>query len=80
VLESANEELALLNEAIKGLSEHARHVLVRRHGLDGLAEATLRELAEELNISKGRVRLLQRKAEKMLRTAKHGRFLRGGAA
>jgi len=75
-----NVELALLNEAIKGLSERARHVLVRRHGLDGLAEATLRELAEELNISKGRVRLLQRKAEKMLRTAKHGRFLRGGAA
>ena len=74
-----NVEPALLNQAIKVLSERAWHVLPRPYGLDGPAEATLRELAEELNISKGRVRLLQRKAEKMLRTAKHGRFLRGGA-
>jgi hypothetical protein len=72
-----NVELALLNEAIKGHSERTQHVLVRRHGL---AEGTRRELAEEVNISKGRVRLLQRKAEKMLRIAKHGRFLGGGAA
>ncbi len=74
-----NVELAL-NEAVKGLSERARHILDRRHDLDGPAEATLRELAEEPSIFRGRVRPLQRKAEKMLRTAKHGRLLKGGVA
>jgi DNA-directed RNA polymerase sigma subunit (sigma70/sigma32) len=75
-----NLKLALLKEAVKGFLERARHVVVRGHGLNGLAEAALPELAEELNIFKGRGRLLQRKAEKMLRTARHGSFLRGCAA
>lgn len=60
-------EKTLLFEALARLPERARHVLVRRHGLDGREQATLRELSEELGISRERVRQLQREAERRLR-------------
>jgi RNA polymerase primary sigma factor len=60
-------ERALLFEALARLPERARRVLVRRHGLDGREPATLRELSEELGISRERVRQLQREAERRLR-------------
>jgi RNA polymerase primary sigma factor len=60
-------EMALLFEALERLPERVRHVLVRRYGLDGDEPATLRELAEELGISRERVRQLQREAERRLR-------------
>jgi RNA polymerase primary sigma factor len=64
-------ELALLFEAMGRLPERVRHVLVRRHGLDGGEPATLKELAEELGISRERVRQLQREAERRLRRPGH---------
>ncbi len=60
-------EKTLLFEALARLPERARHVLVRRHGLDGREPATLRELSEELGVSRERVRQLQREAERRLR-------------
>ena len=60
-------ETALLFGALARLPERARRVLVRRHGLDGHRPATLRELAEELEISRERARQLQREAERKLR-------------
>jgi RNA polymerase primary sigma factor len=60
-------ETALLFEALGHLPERVRHILVRRHGLDGGEPATLRELAEELGVSRERVRQLQREAERRLR-------------
>jgi len=42
---------------------------VRRYGLDEQEAATLLQLAEELGVSKERVRQLQREAESMLRAA-----------
>ena len=60
-------EKALLFEALARLPERARRVLVRRHGLDGREPATLRELSEELGVSRERVRQLQREAERRLR-------------
>jgi RNA polymerase primary sigma factor len=63
----AEAERALLFGALARLPERARRVLVRRHGLDGRRPATLRELAEELGVSRERVRQLQREAERSLR-------------
>jgi len=65
----AETETALLFETLACLPERARRVLVRRHGLDGRGPATLRELAEELRISRERVRQLQREAEHRLRSS-----------
>ena len=58
-------ENAHLKEAIDGLPERARYVLVRRYGLDDREPATLAELGEELDISRERVRQLQREAERI---------------
>ena len=60
-------EMALLFKALERLPERERHVILRRHGLDGGEPATLRELAEELGLSRERVRQLQRDAERRLR-------------
>ncbi len=65
-----------LKEAIQRLPERARYVLVRRYGLDHRAPATLAELGDELEISRERVRQLQREAERILKGGKHGRNLR----
>ncbi|MDQ4084088.1 MAG: RNA polymerase sigma factor RpoD/SigA [Actinomycetota bacterium] len=71
------EETVLLKEAIGGLPDRARYVLVRRYGLDERKRATLRELAAELGISRERVRQLQREAENELRLGEPGRPLQG---
>jgi len=56
----------LLWESLEKMSARERHVLVRRYGLDGREPATLAELGAELDISRERVRQLQRKAERGL--------------
>jgi RNA polymerase primary sigma factor len=62
-------EVSWLGEAIERLPERHRRVLVRRYGLGEQEAATLLQLAEELGVSKERVRQLQREAERMLRAA-----------
>ena len=62
-------EVGWLGEAIWRLPERHRRVLVKRYGLDEEETATLAQLAEELGVSKERVRQLQREAEQMLRAA-----------
>jgi len=62
-------EKALLFETLARLPERARRVLVGRHGLDGGEPATLKELAQELGVSRERVRQLQREAEHRLRSS-----------
>jgi RNA polymerase primary sigma factor len=66
-----------LKEAIERLPERARYVLVRRYGLDDREPATLAELGDELDISRKRVRQLQREAEGNIRYGPYGRALRG---
>ncbi len=61
-------ETAGLGEAIGRLPERQRHVLVRRYGLDGHEPASLKQLSEELGISRERVSKLQHEAEQALRT------------
>jgi RNA polymerase primary sigma factor len=68
-LEAVAESIDMrrLWDALVRLPERDRRVLVRRYGLDGKEKATLRELAEELGLSRERVRQLQRTAELALR-------------
>ena len=69
-----------LKEAIERLPERARYVLVRRYGLDDRNPATLAELGDELEISRERVRQLQSKGERLLKTGKFGERLRAGGS
>src|SRR5215210_2453906 len=62
-------EVGWLVEAISWLPERHQHVLVKRYGLDEEETATLAQLADELGVSKERIRQLQREAERMLRAA-----------
>ncbi len=60
-------ERAVLFKALARLPERERRVLAGRHGLDGGEPVTLRELSEELGVSRERVRQLQREAERKMR-------------
>jgi RNA polymerase primary sigma factor len=61
-------EEAWLGEAVGGLPERHRLILVRRYGLDEHKPATLAEVGDELKMSRERVRQVQRQAELMLRS------------
>ncbi|MBV9454275.1 MAG: sigma-70 family RNA polymerase sigma factor, partial [Rubrobacter sp.] len=69
-----------LKKAIERLPDRARYVLVRRYGLDDRDPATLAELGSELEISRERVRQLQREAERILKGGEYGRILRDAVA
>jgi len=69
-----------LKEAIERLPERVRYVLVRRYGLVGLEHAALAELAEELQISRERVRQIQREAVQMLKRGEYARSLPNAVA
>jgi len=73
-------ETSQLGAAIEQLPERHRYVLVRRYGLDARASATLAELSEELEVSRERIRQLQREAERMLKNGEYGLVLSGAAA
>jgi RNA polymerase primary sigma factor len=60
-------ETRRLLEYVAQLPERQRRVLVRRYGLDGEKSSTLADLSEELEISRERIRQLQREAEQALR-------------
>jgi RNA polymerase primary sigma factor len=60
-------ETRRLMEYVARLPDRQRRVLVRRYGLDGEKPSTLADLSEELEISRERVRQLQREAERALR-------------
>ena len=62
-------EVGWLGVAVSRLPERHRRVLIKRYGLDEEETATLAQLAEELGVSKERIRQLQREAERMLRAA-----------
>ncbi|HZY57978.1 MAG TPA: RNA polymerase sigma factor RpoD/SigA [Rubrobacteraceae bacterium] len=73
-------ETVQLGEAREQLPERHRYVLVRRYGLGDRDPATLAELSDELNISRERVRQLQREAERMLKNGEYGPALSDAAA
>jgi RNA polymerase primary sigma factor len=61
-------ELSFFQEAIEQLPERHRYVLVRRYGLDDRGPSTLAVLSNELEVSRERVRQIQREAEHLLRS------------
>src|SRR5919107_2810597 len=61
-------ESASFQEAIEGLPERHRYVLIRRYGLEERKPATLAEVGQELKLSRERVRQLQREAEHLLKS------------
>jgi RNA polymerase primary sigma factor len=62
-------EVGWLGEAISRLPERHRRVLIKRYGLDEEETSTLAQLAEEMGVSKERIRQLQREGEHLLRAA-----------
>jgi RNA polymerase primary sigma factor len=72
-------ETAGLEQAIERLPERHRYVLRRRYGLDDRDTATLAELGDELDISRERVRQLQREAERSLASGEFGAAFRDAA-
>ena len=73
-------ELVQLREAVENLSERMGYVLMRRYGLGGIRPATLAELADELNISRERIRQIQREAVQTLKSGQYAQALRGAVA
>ena len=73
-------ETVQLKEAVEKLPERARHVLIRRYGLDGQEIATLAKLSDELDISRERVRQIQREAVQALKDGEYGKSTDGGFA
>jgi RNA polymerase primary sigma factor len=73
-------ELVQLREAIEKLPERTRYVLVRRYGLGGLESATLTELADELGISRERIRQLQREGMRRLKRGEYAQALSDAVA
>jgi RNA polymerase primary sigma factor len=69
-------ETSELGQAVDGLPERYRYVLVRRYGLDDKDPATLAELGDELELSRERIRQLQLKAVHMLKSGEFGCALR----
>jgi RNA polymerase primary sigma factor len=73
-------ELVQLREAVENLPQRMRYVLMRRYGLGGLKPATLVELADELGISRERIRQIQREAVQTLKRGQYAQALRGAVA
>lgn len=57
----------LVREALVDLDERERHIIRNRFGLSGGRESTLEEIAAGLNLSRERVRQLERIAKSKLR-------------
>src|ERR687893_62323 len=70
-------ELVQLREAVEDLPERMGYVLMRRYGLGGGKPATLAELADELDISRERIRQIQREAVQTLKRGRYARALHG---
>jgi RNA polymerase primary sigma factor len=73
-------ELVQLREAVENLPGRMGYVLMRRYGLGGLKPATLAELADELGISRERIRQIQREAVQTLRRGRYAQALRRAVA
>ncbi len=65
-----------LREAVRSLPEREASILKMRHGLDGGETSTLREVSEALGISQERVRQVEIKALRTIRTGRYAGTLR----
>ncbi|HVW90368.1 MAG TPA: sigma-70 family RNA polymerase sigma factor [Gaiellaceae bacterium] len=69
---AANARTAELAAAIERLNPRMKHVVLRRFGLDGQPPQTLEEVGQDLGITRERVRQLETRALKELRTVAPG--------
>src|SRR3954466_10086287 len=69
---AANARTAELAAAIERLNPRMKHVVLRRFGLDGQAPQTLEEVGVDLGITRERVRQLETRALRELRTVAPG--------
>jgi RNA polymerase primary sigma factor len=69
---AANARTADLTEAIERLNPRMKHVVLRRFGLDGEPPQTLEEVGNDLGITRERVRQLETRALRELRTVAPG--------
>jgi RNA polymerase primary sigma factor len=65
---AANARSADLAEAIERLNPRMKHVVLRRFGLDGKPPQTLEEVGNDLGVTRERVRQLETRALRELRT------------
>ncbi len=68
-------ETTQLLDVMNELPERSRYVLARRYGLGGSTPATIKELSEELAISRKRIMRIQSEAERILRNRLRCRFV-----
>ena len=69
---AANARTADLAEAIERLNPRMKHVVLRRFGLDGQPPQTLEEVGNDLGVTRERVRQLETRALRELRTVAPG--------
>jgi RNA polymerase primary sigma factor len=69
---AANARTVDLAEAIERLNPRMKHVVLRRFGLDGALPQTLEEVGNDLGITRERVRQLETRALRELRTVAPG--------
>ena len=69
---AANARSADLAEAIERLNPRMKHVVLRRFGLDGQPPQTLEEVGNDLGVTRERVRQLETRALRELRTVAPG--------
>ena len=69
---AANARSAELAQAIERLSPRMKHVVLRRFGLDGRPPQTLEEVGTDMGITRERVRQLETRALRELRTVAPG--------
>lgn len=62
-----DEVTSLVREALIGLDDRERHIIRNRFGLLGGKELTLEEIGRSLNLSRERVRQLEREAKEKIR-------------
>jgi RNA polymerase primary sigma factor len=61
-----HETLQALREALEGLPERERRVMVGRYGLDGSRPRTLRQLGAEMGLTKERIRQIELKTRRQI--------------
>ena len=64
----SQEVRGLVHDALVSLDERERHIIRNRFGLLGGSELTLEEIGKSLNLSRERVRQLEREAKDKLRS------------
>lgn len=58
----------LLNEILDMIPENEKYILECRYGLNGKEQQTLQQIGDTMNVSRERIRQIQRKAEQRIKT------------